>query len=92
MTLAMHLRMPPSTPLTVVLTGPAVAGRGVAVLGHRRLGDRTAARSSASTGAPSPLAAGDAARPSDPVVQLQIDQQTGALSGTVQRHRPGRDR
>jgi methionine sulfoxide reductase heme-binding subunit len=81
-TLAMHLKDASSTPLTVVLTGTAVAGGGVSmssgsvVFGpyHGTVTALQGGTVSAAVSAPAPTAL---------VLSLNVDQSSGALTGTV---------
>ncbi len=81
-TLAVHLRDASSTPLTVVLSGPAVAGGGVAMSSssitfgpyHGTITALQGGTVSATIGEPSPVTL---------VLSVTIDQSSGALSGSV---------
>ncbi len=81
-TLSMHLQNAASTPLTVVLSGTAAAGGGVAMSsGTVTLGSSHGAVTSLSGGTLTATLSG--ATPIDLTLTLQVDQNSGALSGTA---------
>ena len=81
-TLSMHLQNAASTPLTVVLSGSAAAGGGVAMSsGTVTLGSDQGAVTSLSGGTITASLSG--ATPMDLTVTLQVDQNSGGLSGTA---------
>ena len=81
-TLSMHLQNAASTPLTVVLSGTAAAGGGVAMSsGTVTLGSSHGAVTSLSGGTITASLSGGT--PMDLTVTLQVDQNSGNLSGTA---------
>ncbi len=81
-TLSMHLQNATSTPLTVVLSGTAASGGGVAMTsGTVTLGSSHGAVTSLSGGTLTATLTG--AVPMDLTLSLQVDRNSGALSGTA---------
>jgi DMSO/TMAO reductase YedYZ heme-binding membrane subunit len=81
-TLSMHLQNAASTPLTVVLSGSAATGGGIAMSsGSVTLGSAHGAVTSLSGGTLTASLSG--ATPMDLTLSLQVDQNSGGLSGTA---------